>query len=248
MQTISIAICEENENDTRELLRLIELSGISADIYTYENTPLFLEAFRPGSYHLVFFDIYFGGTTSDSCADGVETARIVREKDSDVWIAFTTSSPDFATFGYTVNADRYILKPPDEQEVISLLEGAAKHFSGLSDELIVTVDRKRRAIPHHEILYIEANNKQSVIHLKDEVITTYAAIDVLERMLKKPSFLRCHRSYIVNMDHIESAGRDFTMHGGGLAYISHTNQWKVRKFYQNYISRLARNRSPVEIM
>ena len=247
MQTISIAICEDNENDVKELHRLIELSGVSADIHTYENTTLFLEAFRPGYYQLVFFDAYLGNPESDSSAGGVEPAKIVREKDADVWIAFTSSS-DSAVLGYTISPDIYILKPPDDSEVISLLERAAKHFHGLSDELKVIVDRKRRSILFRDILYVEAHNKQSVIHLVDGSVTTYTAIDEIERMLKKPSFLRCHRSYIVNMDHIESAGRDFTMQGGGMAYISHTNQWKVRKFYRNYIARLARNYDPAEVV
>jgi DNA-binding LytR/AlgR family response regulator len=237
MQTISIAICEDSESDASKLRRLIELSSISADVHTYESTTVFLESFRPGFFQLVFLDIYFGSLDTDGSADGVEAAKKIREADADVWIVFTTSSPDYAIFGYKVRADRYITKPLDEQEVLSLLGRAATHFSRLSDELVVTVNRKDRSIRLRDIRYVEAHNKQCVIYLQDETVATYTTIDELEKLLRLPSFLRCHRSYIVNMAHIETAGRDFVMRGGGVVYISHSNQWKIRKAYLGYVAR-----------
>ena len=243
MQTLSIAICEDSDTDAAELHRVIPQSGISADVHTYNSTSAFLDAFRPGAYQLIFFDVYFAGIDGSTRAEGHTTAKTVRESDSEVWLVFVTSSPDFAIFGYTVNADRYVLKPPDEHEILALLERAVAHFSERSDDLTVTVDRKHRSIRLCDIKYIEASNKQSVIYLQDEAVTTYTPIDELEKQLRLPSFMRCHRSFIVNMDHIESAERDFTMRGGGMAYISHSNQWKVRRAYRDYITRLARVRS-----
>ncbi|MCL2488770.1 MAG: LytTR family transcriptional regulator DNA-binding domain-containing protein, partial [Oscillospiraceae bacterium] len=151
-----------------------------------------------------------------------------------------TSSPDHAAFGYKVKADRYLSKPLDEAEVLSLIERAAKHFEELSDEIFVTVDRRRRGIRLRDIRYVEARNKQSVIHLQDEAIVSYIKIDELEKLLRLPSFLRCHRSFIANMDYVENIGRDFEMQGGGTVYIGHISQWKVRKAYRDYIERLAR--------
>ena len=240
MQTISIAICEDEAKDALELQRLIRQSGVSADVHIYDNIEVFFSAFRPGAFQLVFLDVYFINQNAESRADGIDAALKIRETDGDVWLVFSTSSPDFATFGYKVKADRYILKPPDEQEVLSLLDRAFEHFRGLSDEVFVTVDRKRRGIRLRDIRYVEASNKQSIIHTLDEAIRTYATIDEVEKQLKLPSFLRCHRSYIVNMDFIESAERDFSMRGGGVAYIGHTNQWKVRKAYRDFIARLVR--------
>lgn len=240
MQTISIAICEDEAKDALELQRLIRQSGVSADVHLYDNIEVFFSAFRPGAFQLIFLDVYFINPDSENRADGIDAALKIRETDGDVWLVFSTSSPDFATFGYKVKADRYILKPPDEQEVLSLLDRAVDHFRSQSDEVFMTVDRKRRGIKLRDIRFVEASNKQSIIHTVDEAVRTYTTIDEIEKQLKLPSFLRCHRSYIVNMDFVESADRDFSIRGGGVAYIGHTNQWKVRKAYRDYIARLVR--------
>jgi len=240
MQTIGIAVCEDDNNDASELRRLIGLSGISAEVHVFDTIEAFFSVWRPGAFQLIFLDVYFESPAAGSRADGIDAALRIREIDDGTWIVFTTSSPDYATFGYKVRADRYIMKPPDEQEVLALLDRAAEHFRGLSEEVIVTVGRKRRGLRLRDIRYVEASNKQSILHMTDETVTTYATIDELEKMLVLPCFIRCHRSYIVNMEHVESAERDFTMRGGGVAYISHTNQWKIRKSYRDYIMRLAR--------
>jgi DNA-binding LytR/AlgR family response regulator len=236
MQTICIAICEDDARDALELRRLIKQSGVSAEIHTYESADVFLAAFKPGFFQLIFLDIMFG----DANAEGIEAALKIRETDDDVWLVFTTNSPDYAVFGYKVRADRYLKKPLDELEVTSLLERATKHFSDISDEIIVTADRKHRSLRLRDIRYVEAHNKQSLIHLKDETIVSYTTIDELKKRLKLPSFLRCHRSYIVNMDHIQSVERDFIMDDGDVVYIGHGNQWNIRKVYRDYIARLAR--------
>jgi len=110
-------------------------------------------------------------------------------------------------------------------------------------EIMLIVDRKRRGIKLCDIRYVEACNKQIIIYTQDEKVSSYTTIEKLEKLLNLPSFLRCHRSYIVNMDYIEKAKRDFVMRGGGTAYISHTNQWKVRNAYHNYVTNLTRDES-----
>ena len=172
MRTINIAICEDDPGDASILQQLIKRSGISSDVHTYENVEALLAALKPGSFQLVFLDIYFDGSEEDGRPDGVDAALNIREVDTEVWIAFTTSSPDYAIFGYKVKADRYIQKPLDEQEVLALLKRAAAHFAEASEEVFVTVDRKPLGIRLRDIRYIEAQNRQCLIHLQDKTITT----------------------------------------------------------------------------
>ena len=241
MQTINIAVCEDDANDAGALRGMIAGSGLSADVFVYGDAGDFISEFHPGFFQLVFLDIYFDGSITTGRPDGLDAAVKIRETDPDVWIVFTTVSPDHAQFGYTVNADRYITKPLDGHEVRALLRRAGKHFDRASDEIILTVDRKKRGLRMRDIRYVEVFDKKCVIYLKDEKVASYTKIDEMEELLKLPSFLRCHRSFIVNMDYIEAYdGRDFIMSGGGKAYIGHLIQWKVRKTYREYITRLAR--------
>jgi len=241
VQPLNIAICEDIPSDAQKLRDLIAWSSASASVFVYENTGEFLEAFQPGFFQLAFMDIYF-----DSTPDGLDASVKIREVDPDIWIVFTTSSPVHAKFGYKVKADRYLDKPLDEEEVLSLLERAVKHFSDTSAEIVITVDYKKHRIKLREIQYVEVFDKKSVLHLEDEAIETYMKIGDMEKLLTLPSFIRCHRCYIVNMEYIEALTddeRDFIMQNGDRVYIGQNILSKVKKAHREYIVRLARGRT-----
>jgi DNA-binding LytR/AlgR family response regulator len=243
MQPFNIAICEDDPNDTLALREMITKSGVAASVFVYENTEDFLSAFQPGLFQLALLDIYFGGSPETGKPDGLNAAVKVREADPDIWIAFLTNSLVHAKFGYKVKADRYIDKPPDEQEVLSLLERAAGHWNETNAEITVTVDYKKHVIRQRDIRYVEIFNKKSVIHLADETITTYKNITEMEELLTLPSFLRCHRCNIVNMDYIDGGAedeQDFIMENGDRVYIGRNDRYKAKRAYREYIARLAR--------
>ena len=53
-----------------------------------------------------------------------------------------------------------------------------------------------------EILYIEAYDHKNTIHTRNQKYHIYESINSLETRLKDEGFIRVHRSYIVNTDHI----------------------------------------------
>ena len=53
-----------------------------------------------------------------------------------------------------------------------------------------------------EILYIEAYDHKNTIHTRNQKYHIYESINSLETRLKDEGFIRVHRSYIVNIDHI----------------------------------------------
>ena len=245
MTPLNIAICEDNANDAQMLRALITESGISASVFEYDKSVDFLAAFQSGFFQLAFLDIYFSAIDGNSEPEGLNTAVQIRDADPDIWIIFTTSSLIHAKFGYKVKADRYLDKPLDEQEVLSLLSRAAKHFSDTSAEIVITVDYKKHRIKQRDIQYVEVFDKKCVIHLEDETIETYMKIGDMEKILTLPSFIRCHRCYIVNMDHIESETddqRDFIMISGDRVFIGQNILHKVMRAYREYIARIARGK------
>ena len=237
MEALKIAVCEDDQRDMNSLMDIITESGVPAKVYAYADVNGLLSMFAPGFFQLIFLDIYF----DNGCGvDGMDAALKIREADPDVWLAFITVSTDHTALGYKVDAKRYFNKPPENDEVVSLLKKAEEHFAGLNDEISVTIDRKRRSLRMRDIQYIEACNKKCIIHIGSEIIAANATIDGLSKQLTAPVFLRCHRSYIVNMDFVQSVGRDFTMTSGDIVYIGHLQQWQVRSDYRKHLLRLAK--------
>ena len=265
MEPLRIAICEDDQIDIDSLKSQITESGVPAKIYTFADGNVLLSMFVPGFFQLIFLDIYFdngGGTAKEeenerktgstpavrqkklsilpTNATGMDIALKIRETDAEVWLAFITVSPDHAALGYKVDAKRYFNKPPDYDEVVALLQKAEEHFCGLHDEISLTIDRKRCRLRTWDIQYVEAQNKKCMIHMGTEILASNITIDGLSKLLTSPVFLRCHRSYIVNMDYVKGVDRDFTMLNGDKVYIGHLQQWQVRNEYRKHLLRLAK--------
>jgi DNA-binding LytR/AlgR family response regulator len=241
VEELYIAICEDEQGDAEKLKRLIGRSGVLSRVFLYADAEALLGEFSPGFFHLILLDIYFKDQYGNHIGmTGLEAAEKIRGKDMDCWLAFTTESRDNVHFGYKVKAERYLEKPLIESEVIALVQRAKAHFDLQDQEISFVVERKTRKIKQSDVLYAEIHNRKSVIHMKDETLTVYQTMNELEAKLAFPSFLRCHRSFIVNMDYVEGIDRDFTMQNGDTVQIGRDRQWKVRAAYRGYLVKLAR--------
>jgi DNA-binding LytR/AlgR family response regulator len=65
-------------------------------------------------------------------------------------------------------------------------------------------------------------------------------IDALEKLLPPPRFLRSHRSFIVNLDHVDELEEDFIMDNGEIAYVAVKNHRKIKHAYDDYLFSSAR--------
>lgn len=67
----------------------------------------------------------------------------------------------------------------------------------------ITSDRKQMRIDLNKLIYIESNNEQCFFHFEDKVLPTRDRIGKLAESLPD-NFMRIHRSFIANLDHVQS--------------------------------------------
>lgn len=85
----------------------------------------------------------------------------------------------------------------------------------------------------NEILYLEASNKHTLIHLIDgQCIETNHLLKQHEEKLPRPLFCRCHNSYIVNNVHVECINGSY-VYLTIPAIIPLSRKWK-KAFMNNY--------------
>jgi len=86
------------------------------------------------------------------------------------------------------------------------------------------------------IEFIESRNRRSIVSLEDGTeYGTLTTIDALEKLLPSPRFLRSHRSFIVNLDHVEDVDEDFIMDNGTRAYIRVKDFRRIKRAYDDYL-------------
>lgn len=87
-----------------------------------------------------------------------------------------------------------------------------------------------------DIRYIESIDHNCILHTEGGLIETGASMTLktLEALLPSPRFIRCHNSYIVNLNHVESVGRTFRLKSGEDVLISRINHQKWREHAYRY--------------
>ncbi len=80
------------------------------------------------------------------------------------------------------------------------------------------------------IQYIEIKRHTAYIHTTERVIQTSRGMNALEAEINNPDFLRCHRSFLVNMRYIRRLDkRDFVIENGDLVPIGSSDAAATRQ-------------------
>lgn len=231
---LHIAVCDDIEKEREELCRVIRdvFAGYDLDVkmMAFQSGEALLAAWEEyrDVIRLVFLDIYMAGI------DGVETARRLRAAGYGETIVFLTMTPDFAIEGYEVKASGYLLKPLDREKLGELIKRLFE--SGSPAMLVLRQGKRVYTIAPSDIVYIESNRNRLAIHTVNDTYSYYGRLDEVAGRLPGKSFLRCHQSYLVNMDRIFAAGDDFRMDTGDVVPIRVRERRIMRDTYFRYIT------------
>ncbi|MFJ8064130.1 LytR/AlgR family response regulator transcription factor [Psychrobacillus sp. NPDC096426] len=159
---------------------------------------------------LVFLDIDLDGD------NGLDLAKQLLMLKPTPAIVFATAYDEYALQAFELNAIDYILKPFDEERIRQTLEkiiqmgkiGSEKiTFSpsmkkASTDKIAVLVDERIILLENDSIIYLESfEGKCKFKTMTDEYIVSDSLV-VFEKKLQPTQFMRVHRSFIVNLDHI----------------------------------------------
>ena len=229
-----IAICEDNEihRDILEHLlnRYFSERPIHFELVPYQYGMNFLYDMEEGAYFdMAFLDIYMEDTMGNQIAHKLRAMGYQGE------IVFLTASSDFAIEGYDVDASGYLLKPLDYGKLEMVMDRITRNIAPSTYQI-----RHRTTVTklaYHEILYIESNNSKCILHTESgESYTVYKTLNTIEKELGDRRFLRCHQSFLVNMDHIKQIGKQFLLSNGAYVPIRQRGVKAVRQAYIDYIA------------
>ncbi|MBT8318191.1 MAG: response regulator transcription factor [Lutibacter sp.] len=155
-------------------------------------------------------------------------------------IIFTTAYSEYALEGFRVDALDYLLKPIDyatflkaatkAQEWFTLQNNSSEELKGNDDFLFIKSEYKIIRVKISEIKYIEGMREYIRIHLANEKpIMTLLSMKAMDKQLENNSFMRVHRSYIVNLNKISTIERNRIVFDK--VYIPVSDQYK-EKFHQ----------------
>lgn len=201
---IRIAICDDCTaflNQTKFMLDHWDAPvacGITTELF--EDGDALLSAHAQKPFDIILLDIVM------PLLNGIDAARELREKDKTVKIVFLTSSAEFAVDSYTVKASNYLLKPINPDSLFACLSELLAEIQSVARYMVVrSLDATHRVALSH-IEHVEAQLKRVAFFLKDNrVLESPEPFYTYENALMlDDGFFKCHRSYIVNIHHIDN--------------------------------------------
>lgn len=239
MKPLQIAICDDLEEERVILSRMLRnyarRQGLSLQVHFFVSGEELLQSVRrANACQVLFLDIYMPGIS------GVETARRLRAAGYGASIVFATTSTDHGVDSFEVRASDYLVKPFRQEEVDRALDWCLEHMPEPLRSLSVYAEREPQEFPLASVLYIEVLGHQSHIHTLRQTVVVRKSLDDLERAVDSPDFFRCHRSFLVNLGHVERIeSSDFLMSDGARIPISSANLPRARNIFTDWIYRNA---------
>lgn len=239
MKPLQIAICDDLEEERVILSRMLRnyarRQGLSLQVHFFVSGEELLQSVRrANACQVLFLDIYMPGIS------GVETARRLRAAGYGASIVFATTSTDHGVDSFEVRASDYLVKPFRQEEVDRALDWCLEHMPEPLRSLSVYAEGEIQEFPLASVLYIEVLGHQSHIHTLRQTVVVRKSLDDLERAVDSPDFFRCHRSFLVNLNHAERIeSSDFLMSDGARIPISSANLPRARNAFLDWVYRKA---------
>ncbi len=238
--TWNIAICEDNfaqqKNLTRMLKKWEETSRHTFQIHTFCDCESFWFAWSGQmNFDILLLDIDLG----QNKMTGMDLARQIRKKDSKLTIIFITGLLEHISEGYDVQALHYLIKPMEEKKLFEILERATAVSKSKQEYLLLEDESGVQLIPQQQILYAEAFSHNITLYYKknDQIICQSFRMSMteLEEKLSISAFFRCHRSYLVHLNHIQKLNKgEILLDCDAAIPVSRSKEKKLYEVFLNY--------------
>ena len=159
-------------------------------------------------------------------------------------VIFTTAYSEYALEGFRVDAIDYLLKPIGYPDFLGAVEKAKERIKPKvvesiqvesNDEfLFIKSEYKILRINLSDIKYIEGMREYLRIHMENQQpIMALMSMKKMEEFLQKKTFMRVHRSFIVNLSKITTVERNRIVFDKKV-YVPVSEQYKAN--FQKYLN------------
>lgn len=215
---IRIAIVEDEARQRAHLrdclTYLAEKEHIAFDVVEFDSGEAFLGDYKP-VYDIILMDIELPGI------NGMDTARALRQMDAFVLLVFVTNMVQYAVSGYEVDALSYIVKPVNRYDFALKMNKAISRTIKRTDASIqIKAAKDVYTASLASIRYLEVNGHYVVYHTTEGDYSEYITLKEAERKINQPYFVRCNRSYLVNLKYVTAVQDDVVLVGRDELLIS----------------------------
>jgi DNA-binding LytR/AlgR family response regulator len=229
-------VIDDEPHSIEGLKKYIELVP-SLELVKSYNDPLkaLIELSDAEKVDLILMDIDMPHIT------GIELSRQVREKTNK--LIFTTAYRQYGYEAFEVSADAYLLKP---YSLITFAATIAKLFPARTATVTKQADEyffvknkddnhKLVKINFRDVIAVESKQNYVMIYAVGQKVLTYMSLTEIAQILAQfPDFVKYHRSFIINKEHIDSISGNTVRMTNGVQVTVGDN---FRKDFTDYLEK-----------
>ena len=201
----------EDEPEIRKILRkMIEKQDdfqVVSECEDFTGAVTDFTKYRPD---VVFVDVDLNGE------NGLECAKVLTELQPKLKVVFATAHSEYMANAFEIYAFDYLVKPFNVERVVKTLsrirakseEDSAKEEAAViqseryGNKLMIKGKEQVAFVDKKDIIFIERSDNATKIVAVEESYKTSASLGALEEKLDASRFMRCHKSYIINVSRI----------------------------------------------
>ena len=231
---MNIAVVDDNLNDRKMILdylfQFFNESGVDYTTSTFEDGVSFLKDYS-FSYDFIIFDIDMPQMS------GIDTAKELRKRDSNVTIMFVTNMPQYALEGYSVEAVDYVLKPLSYPDFRLKMKKATRYIlrNSVKKVTINTTEDGLITVDSSDIYYVESKLHYIYYHTKKGIYKMRAKLTEVEDILLPYHFARSGGSFLINLAYLEKIDGNEIVIAGETLPLSRRMKASLMSAFTKYI-------------
>ena len=197
---LSFVICDDNTAALNRLVKSLESIFIRYDIdgiigLISDSAKEVLKYTKSNHVDVLILDINLKSNIS-----GCDIADIVRKKNKNVYIIFTTAHLEYALIAYKYKTFDYLPKPVSEEKLEDTILRLIDDMTKLPSKFI-RLNNNKTIINQANINYIKRDGMKLVFCTNNRNYEVYSSFNKINDCLPD-NFVRCHKSFIANIDNI----------------------------------------------
>ena len=229
-----IAVVEDEQQYRDEVCQYIEQYAtehqLNFDVTTYTDGQEIVDDVQK-YYDIIFFDIEM------TQLNGMDAAKVIRERDANVVMVFITNMAQYAIEGYEVGALDFVLKPIDYYGFSFRLARALGRVQKKQGNLEFAINTPGgiKKLNSNDIYYIEIENRFLVYHTAEGDFSQRGTLQSAEEMFQNYHFVKCNHWYLVNLKYVTEIEENIVHVAGSRLEISRRNRAHFLKEVTEYI-------------